>query len=180
MLGRGTREGRVSIVTGEWVTHCPAAGVNVGVEVGVGRGKPRSSREPLPSSLETPSQQLLPVASELCCSPVNHTKAWYTELLCWALLLGCSHTPTPVPAKSKAPESCREVLLESARQGGRKCCPDSTRMCTSGLSPEPHKSKDSQKHSNLGFEEKTNQDRAGTRAAAPLLTLALGAGDHAQ
>lgn len=102
------RERAVSIVTGEWVTHCPAAGANVGVEVEVevGRGEPRSTREPLPRSLETPSQWLLPVASELCCSGLNHTKALYTELLCWALLLGCSRTPTPVPAKSKASGSC--------------------------------------------------------------------------
>lgn len=114
------------------------------MEVEVGRGEPRSSREPLPRSLETPSQWLLPVASELSCSCLNHTKALYTELFCWALLLGCSRTPTPVPAKSKASESCRETLLDSARQGARKCCqelgcPDSTRMCASGLSPEPHK-----------------------------------------
>lgn len=110
MLGKGTREGRVSIVTGEWVTHCPAAGVNVGVEVGVGRGKPRSSREPLPSSLETPSQQLLPVASELCCSPVNHTKAWYTEL---TALLGSPPWLLPHPHPSPSKEQSTRILQRS-------------------------------------------------------------------
>lgn len=80
------------------MTHCPAAGANVGVEVGVGRGKPWSFREPLPGD-SIPAAP--PSGIRALLLGVNHTKALDTELLRWALFWAAPALPSRSQQRAK-------------------------------------------------------------------------------